>query len=60
MAEILVSYTAENNNVLSANSFAVDCMLLGISFMCIRKNHGPKYKSMELEPVLATSWNTGH
>ena len=44
LAEILGSYTVENNNVSSANCSAVDCKLSGRSFMYIRKSNGPKIK----------------
>ena len=42
VAEILGSYTVENNDVSSANSFTVDWKFSGRLFMYIRKSNGPK------------------
>ena len=68
LAEILGSYTVENNDVSSANSFTVDCKFSGRSFMYIRKKNGPKIEpcgtpvstddhQLEHRPLSTTRWN---
>ena len=39
---MLRSYTVENDDVSSENSFTVDCKFSGRWFMYIRKSNGPK------------------
>ena len=67
LAEILGSYTVENNDVSSVNSLTVDCKLSGRSFMLIRKSNGPKIEScgmpasiddqLEHWSLSSTQWN---
>ena len=67
LAEILGSYTVENNDMSSVNSLTVDCKLSGRSFMHIRKSSGPKIESFEMPaiiddqlehwPLSTTHWN---
>ena len=42
VAEILGSYTVENNNLSSSNNFIVDCKLSGTWFIYKRKGHGSR------------------
>ena len=60
LAEILGSYTVEDNDVSSANSFTVDSKFSGRSFMYIRKSNGPKIEPCGTQLVLMTSQYTDH
>ena len=55
LAEILGSYTVEDNDVSSANSFTVASKFSGRSFMYIRKSNGPKIEPCGTQLVLMTS-----